>query len=339
MEVPLAADHFGHIGLNSCIRLGKALEKYNMAWLEDMVPWQHMDLMKQITEAVDIPILTGEDIFLKEEFMKLVDTHAVDIVHPDLASSGGLLETKKIGDYAEEGGVAMAMHFAGTPVSFMANVHCAAATNNFLALEHHSVDVDWWEDAVKVTGSGKPLFENGFAPVQDGPGLGIELVDEVLKEHLYEPGYFEPTPEWDKTNTNDRLWSMNPSPAPEKRMKAGDPLAGSPAGSGQRAARLQPGRGRVMFSPGPGRSVSFSRLGGNTEYSRDRHRAPERLRRARRRRLPLRLRMVGTVAAAEDVVQDCFLELAGGRRGSTGAGLAAGLPPGRRAEATVAPMA
>jgi len=220
-EVPLAADHFGHIGLNSCIRLGKALEKYNMAWLEDMVPWQHMDLMKQITEAVDIPILTGEDIFLKEEFMRLVDTHAVDIVHPDLASSGGLLETKKIGDYAEEGGVAMAMHFAGTPVSFMANVHCAAATNNFLALEHHSVDVPWWEDAVKVTGSGKPLFENGFAPVQDGPGLGIELVDEVLKEHLYEPGYFEPTPEWDKAPANDRLWSMNPSPAPERRMKAG----------------------------------------------------------------------------------------------------------------------
>ena len=40
MEVPLSADHFGHIGVNSCIRLGKALEKYNMAWLEDMMPWQ-----------------------------------------------------------------------------------------------------------------------------------------------------------------------------------------------------------------------------------------------------------------------------------------------------------
>ena len=217
-ETPLAADHFGHIGLNSCIRLGKALEKYNLAWLEDMVPWEHMDIMKQITDAVDIPVLTGEDIFLKEEFMRLVDDHVVDIVHPDLASSGGLLETKKIGDYAQEGGVAMAMHFAGTPVSFMANVHCAAATENFLALEHHSVDVPWWEDMVTVTGSGKPIFEDGYAPVQDGPGLGVELVDEVVKEHLYEPGYFEPTPEWDKTPSNDRLWSLNPSPAPKKRL-------------------------------------------------------------------------------------------------------------------------
>src|SRR5688572_29947127 len=77
MEVPLAADHFGHIGVNSCIRLGKALEKYNMAWLEDMVPWQYSDLMKQITDAVDIPILTGEDIYLKEPFEALCRARAV----------------------------------------------------------------------------------------------------------------------------------------------------------------------------------------------------------------------------------------------------------------------
>ena len=79
---------------------------------------------------MDVPILTGEDIYLKEEFAKLCDTHSVDMIHPDLANSGGLLETKKIGDYAEERGVAMAMHFAGSPVCGMANVHCAAATRN-----------------------------------------------------------------------------------------------------------------------------------------------------------------------------------------------------------------
>lgn len=215
-DIPLAADHFGHIGLNSCIRLGQALEKYNMAWLEDMVPWQHADLMKKITDSVDIPILTGEDIFLKEEFQKLVDMHAVDIVHPDLASSGGLMETKKIGDLAQEGGVGMAMHFAGTPISFMANVHCAAATENFIALEHHSVDVDWWEDT--VVGPPKPIFKDGFVEVPNLPGLGIEaLNDDLLKQHLQEPGYFEPTPEWDKSSSNDRLWSFNP---PRKKAVA-----------------------------------------------------------------------------------------------------------------------
>ncbi|MEW5978718.1 MAG: mandelate racemase/muconate lactonizing enzyme family protein [Acidobacteriota bacterium] len=205
MEIPLAADHFGHIGVNSCIRLGRALEKYNMAWLEDMVPWFYTDLLKEITRSVGVPVLTGEDIYLKEEFVKLCDQHAVDMVHPDLATSGGLLETKKIGDYAEERGVAMAMHFAGSPVCCMANVHCAAATRNFIALEIHSVDVPFWDDL--VTGPVKPIVKNGYIPVPELPGLGVTLNDDVCKQHLYEPGYFEPTPEWDKDTSHDRLWS------------------------------------------------------------------------------------------------------------------------------------
>lgn len=205
MEIPLAADHFGHIGLNSCIRLGKALEKYNLAWLEDMIPWQHTELWKKITDAVDIPTLTGEDIYLKEPFIELCRHHAVDIVHPDLATSGGILETKKIGDAAQEYGVAMAMHFAGTPVSCMANVHCAAATENFLVLENHSVDVAWWDNL--VDGVSKPIVEKGFIKVPEGPGLGITLNEDVVKQHLAEPGYFEPTPQWDRERSHDRLWS------------------------------------------------------------------------------------------------------------------------------------
>jgi len=204
-DIPLSADHFGHIGVNSCIRLGKALEKVNYAWLEDMVPWQYTDLWKQITDAVNIPTCTGEDIYLKEGFANLVINHSVDIIQPDLATSGGILETKKIGDFAQEHGVAMAMHFAGTPVSSMANVHCAAATENVLALENHSVDVPWWSDL--VTGMDKPLVQKGFITVPDKPGLGIDLNEAEIRKHLAEPGYFEPTPQWDKDRSNDRLWS------------------------------------------------------------------------------------------------------------------------------------
>ena len=83
-------------------------------------------------------------------------------IHPDLATSGGILETHKIGDMAEEYGVPMAMHFAGTPVSCMANVHCAAATLNFLALENHSLDVPWWssmvQEGVKTPDRGSRLY-------------------------------------------------------------------------------------------------------------------------------------------------------------------------------------
>jgi L-alanine-DL-glutamate epimerase-like enolase superfamily enzyme len=205
MEIPLSSDHYGHIGINSCIRLGKAMEKHQIAWMEDMVPWQFTDMLKEIKNSIDIPLCTGEDIYLKEDFAKLVNERAVDVIHPDLASSGGLLETKKIGDHAMEHGVTMALHYAGTPIGFLASVHCAAATENFLCLEHHGVDVDWWEDL--VTGIGKPIVESGHVNVPNTPGLGVELNEEVVKEHLYEPGYFEPSDEWDNFRSWDRLWS------------------------------------------------------------------------------------------------------------------------------------
>jgi L-alanine-DL-glutamate epimerase-like enolase superfamily enzyme len=204
-DLPLAADHFGHFDVNTAIRLGKAIEKYQLAWLEDLVPWFYTDMWRQITESISTPTLTGEDIYAKEEFIKLIDARAVDMVHPDLASSGGLLETKKIGDYAEEHGIPMAMHFAGSPISFMANVHCAAATQNFVALEHHGVDVAGWEDIVTGT---KPLVKNGFAPVPDRPGLGVELNEEVAKRFLRKgEQWFAPTTEWDKVDSWDREWS------------------------------------------------------------------------------------------------------------------------------------
>jgi L-alanine-DL-glutamate epimerase-like enolase superfamily enzyme len=207
MEIPLSSDHYGHIGVNSCIKLARAMEKWNLAWMEDMVPWQLGHLMKEIRENTTVPILTGEDIYLKEGFIELIDMGAVDMIHPDLASAGGLFETKKIGDYAMEHGVAMAMHFAGTPVAYMANVHCAAATENFIALEHHSLDVPWWESLVHRHDD-KPLVDRGFAPVPDGPGLGIEVNEEIVGQHLREgSGLFAPTPQWDKERSWDRLWS------------------------------------------------------------------------------------------------------------------------------------
>ena len=209
-EMPLCADHFGHFDINNSIRFGKAMDKYRLAWLEDMVPWFYTEQWRTVTDALETPTCTGEDVYmLKGGFKPLLDARAVDIIHPDLATSGGLLETKRIGDYAEECGVAMAMHMAGTPVCFMANVHCAAATQNFLSLEHHSVDSPWWENMVRVTGS-QPMITKGFANVPlDSPGLGIELNDEEVKKHLHPKakGYFEPTPEWDEKRSHDRLWS------------------------------------------------------------------------------------------------------------------------------------
>jgi L-alanine-DL-glutamate epimerase-like enolase superfamily enzyme len=207
MEIPLSMDHLGHLGVKSIIRLGKAYEKYNLSWMEDVIPWTYTDLLKQISDESPTPILTGEDIYLKEGFEVLCEKHAVSKIHPDLATSGGILETHKIGDMAEAYGVPMAMHFAGTPVSCMANVHCAAATLNFLALENHSLDVPWWSSLVEE-GVKTPIVKNGFIDVPDRPGLGVTLNEDVVRQHLApKTGYFDPTPEWDQERSWDRLWS------------------------------------------------------------------------------------------------------------------------------------
>lgn len=210
-DLPLGADGVGNYDVNTAIRVGKALDPYRLAFLEDFFPMHYINQWQTVTQAIETPTLTGEDIYLKEQFINLIDAHAVDIVQPDLATSGGLLETKIIGDYAESKGVPMILHFAGTPVSFMANIHCAAATNNVLSLEmpnNGSLDNPWWEDLVKTT-DGKKIMDKGFALVPDSPGLGIELREDILKQHLdpRHPGFFAPTPEWNESNSSDYLWS------------------------------------------------------------------------------------------------------------------------------------
>jgi L-alanine-DL-glutamate epimerase-like enolase superfamily enzyme len=207
-EIPLAIDHFGHIGVESCIRLAQALDKFNLAWLEDMIPWQFTDQYVRLKNSCQTPICTGEDIYLKEGFLPLLQNKAVSIIHPDLATSGGIMETKKIGDLAQEHGIAMAMHMAGSPVAAMASVHCAAATENFYVLENHSVEVPWWNQM--VSGLQNPIIgTDGHIKVPDAPGLGIDLVEDVVRAHLDPtlPGYFEPTPQWNEPRCNDRLWS------------------------------------------------------------------------------------------------------------------------------------
>ena len=217
-EIPISSDHYGHFDVNNHIRMGRALEKYRLAWIEDGTQWYNFRDLKIMKDALETPVITGEDTYclrgpgLTLGFKDMIDAQCVDIIHPDLATSGGLLETKRIGDYAQDAGIAMAMHQAGSPISLMANVHCAAATENFLALEHHAVDDANWAKMVKTT-SPLPMIENGFANVPDSPGLGIDLVDDAVKEFHVGTRYPEYGPMWASTdtwnnrNSNDRLWS------------------------------------------------------------------------------------------------------------------------------------
>ena len=207
-EIPLAIDHVGHISFQSGIRLAKRIERYAPAWLEDLIPWQYTDQYRQLQQATTVPICTGEDIYLKDGVKPLLESGGVSVIHPDLLTSGGILETKKIGDLAQEHGVAMAIHMAESPIAAMAAAHVAIATENFMALEYHSVEVDWWDDI--VTGLPKPLVKNGFIEVPDKPGLGIDdIVDDVISQHLqpHATGIWQPTDHWDDEYSWDRTWS------------------------------------------------------------------------------------------------------------------------------------
>jgi len=208
MQVPIATDHFGPLSIGSCIRLAKRLEKYNLAWLEDMVPWMQAEDTAEIQRNTAVPLCTGEDIYLKENFKPLFENRAVQFIHPDVISVGGIYECKKVGDMAQDYGIQMVIHMNETPIACMAAMQVAAATENFYAQEFHHNDFPDYSDMVITRNN--PIVENGYVQVVDDPGLGIAgLNDEWLKDHLAVSAHgkiWQDTDEWDFWNSRDRIW-------------------------------------------------------------------------------------------------------------------------------------
>ena len=207
-EVPLAIDHFGHVCVEDCIRFAKRLEKYNIAWMEDISPWQYTNHFKKLAENTTVPVCTGEDIYLAENFEPLMASGAVQVIHPDMLTIGGFGEMKKVANMCDKYGVAMAIHMAESPIGCMAAIHAAAAIQNVLAVEFHSTDCPEWNNI--ALGIDNPLIVDGFARVPDAPGLGIEaLNEELIAKYIHKdyPGQWESTEAWDHEWANDREWS------------------------------------------------------------------------------------------------------------------------------------
>ena len=207
-DVPIATDHFGPISIGSCIKLAQRLEKYNLAWLEDMVPWMQAEDLAEIQRNTTAPLCTGEDIYLKENFKPLLENRAVRYIHPDVISVGGIYECKKVGDMAQDYGINMVIHMNETPIAGMAAVQVAAATENFFAQEFHHHDYKDWSDMVVTRDN--PIVHNGIINVPEEPGLGIlALNDEWLEEHLAPTAggkVWQDTDEWDFWQSRDRIW-------------------------------------------------------------------------------------------------------------------------------------
>lgn len=188
-SVDLALDCHWHFGVGDAIRLSRALEPFEPWWLEDPVPPENIDALAQVSAATRTPVCAGENLYLHEPFVRLLAKQAVAIVEPDFPRSGGFLEFKRICQIADSWYVPVAPHNVGSPVATLAAAHVSAAVPNFLALEFHGIDVPWWRDLVVGDAA---AIQDGYLCVPDGPGLGVDLNEDVARAHLKPgTGFFE----------------------------------------------------------------------------------------------------------------------------------------------------
>jgi galactonate dehydratase len=190
-EIDVAADMHGRYDAITGKRVAKAMEPFRLLWLEEPVPPENIDAMRDVRASTSTPICCGENLFLRHGFRELLEKRAADIIMPDLHKCGGLLEGRKIADMAHTYYVPFAPHNVTSPIGTMAAAHVCAAVPNFLILEWHWVDrLDLWRSWVKEA----EIIEKGFIRLPDRPGIGVEM-DEAGARKAQVPNtpWFEPS--------------------------------------------------------------------------------------------------------------------------------------------------
>ncbi len=186
-QIDLAVDMHGRYDLGTAKRVARLLEPFRLLWLEEPVPPENVDAMRDVRESCHVPICAGENLFLRHGFRELLEKRAVDIVMPDIQKCGGLLEARKIADMAHTYYVPMAPHCQASPIGMMASCHVLAAIPNALVLEWHwghpAQRMQQWKVYVKEG----EIIDKGFITVPDRPGIGLEFNEEAVKK-MQRPG-------------------------------------------------------------------------------------------------------------------------------------------------------
>ena len=190
-EVGLALDCGPGWTVPDAIRLAKALEPLNVMWLEDLltgdyVPYVAADLYRELTQSTSVPIHTGEQIYLRQNFQDLIEKQAVNVIGPDPCDVGGIAELKWIAEFADLHGILVAPHGAGNGLIGLAAMVQMAATlpQNYIAFELPVGNPAWWYDIVE--GLPDPIVQDGFIEVWDRPGMGVDFNVKAAKQHLPE---------------------------------------------------------------------------------------------------------------------------------------------------------
>jgi galactonate dehydratase len=181
-ELEVGIGTHGQLTTYSAIRVARALEEYEPFWFEEPVPPENVDEMARVAAHTSIPIATGERLLTKYEFVEVLEKQAAQIIQLDVGHCGGILESKKIAAMAEAHYAMIAPHMYCGPVAAAAAVQLATCSPNFLIQEYNATAL---HAALLV----EPLrFERGAIIPPACPGLGVELDESVVAEHLYVPG-------------------------------------------------------------------------------------------------------------------------------------------------------
>jgi L-alanine-DL-glutamate epimerase-like enolase superfamily enzyme len=180
-DTDIAADCHWRYNASDVIQLARELEPFRLLWLEDPVPPSSAAALKEVSARVRVPIATGENLFLFEGFQQIIAQHALSVVTPDLQKVGGLAVAQSIAQFADVHTMPVAPHNISSPVGTLASAHFCAAIPNFLVLEYHASQVPFWNDLVE--GVAKPLIQDGYIQVPEGPGLGVTLNEEVARRY------------------------------------------------------------------------------------------------------------------------------------------------------------
>ena len=188
-EIGLALDCGPGWTVKDAITFARAIEPLHITWLEDLIAgdysaYPNAEVFREVTQSTSIPIHTGEEIYLRENFRDLIEKQAVNVVGPDPEDVGGLAELKWIAEYADLHGILVAPHgiFDGL-IGLAAHVQLAAALpQNYIAFEYPVGQPEWWYDIVE--GLPNPIVKKGFIDVWDRPGLGVTFNVQAAKAHL-----------------------------------------------------------------------------------------------------------------------------------------------------------
>ncbi|HWC97370.1 MAG TPA: mandelate racemase/muconate lactonizing enzyme family protein [Candidatus Sulfopaludibacter sp.] len=187
----LAVDMHARYDATTGKRVAKEVEPFKLMWLEEPVPAENIDAVRDIRASTSTPICCGENVYMRWGFREILEKRAADIIMPDFQKCGGLLEARKIADMAHTYYVPVAPHAVTSPIGMMATAHVCAAIPNFLAQEWHWIDsLDLWRNWVKQG----EIIHKGFIPLLDRPGIGVEMNDEgARKAQVAGTPWFEPT--------------------------------------------------------------------------------------------------------------------------------------------------